>query len=302
MQVFTRVVEARSFTKAAEAMLLSRSSVTTVIQNLEASLGVQLLLRTTRRLNLTIDGEAYYEQCRRILADLEQAEAFLRRGTDRPRGRLRVEIAGSIGRLIVLPALRGFHERYPDVELLIGFGDQSVDFVQDGIDCAIRVGALPSSTLVARRIDTLRSIVCASPEYLARHGEPKTIADLSRHHAVNLASNPGDRPKEWVFTADGGIVSAKLQSRLTVNESSSHVMCGLQGLGLIRPLECLARPYLRSGRLREVLSHLKVPSEPLSVIYPRDRIASPAVRVFVDWIAELFERAPALPRLQMPAA
>jgi LysR family transcriptional regulator for bpeEF and oprC len=301
MQVFTRVVEANSFSKAAQAMRLSPSSVTSVIQNLEESLGVRLLQRTTRQLHVTDDGAVYYERCLHILADLEQAEASVRSATGEPKGRLRVEIAGSIGRQIVLPTLKDFHERFPDVELLIGLGNGNVDLIQDGVDCAIRAGNLQSSRLVARRIGTLKSVVCASPAYLARHGEPTSLDELSRHQAVGIVCERTGRPQEWDFVVEGEMVSVKLNSRLAVNESDGYVMCGLQGLGLIRPLEFLVRPYLKSGRLREVLSHLKAPSVPLFAIYPHSRLVSPAARVFVNWIIELFERSPAFPRQTLAA-
>jgi LysR family transcriptional regulator for bpeEF and oprC len=210
MHVFTRVVEANSFSKAAGTLDFSPASVTIIIQNLEQSLGVQLLQRTTRRLSLTVDGTTYYELCRRILADLEDTEACFRSAAHEPKGRLRVEIAGSIGRLIVLPALHSFYERFPNVELTIALTERHTDLVQEGMDCAIRLGALQSSGLVARRIATLKPIICAAPSYLARHGEPQTLEDLSRHRTVDFTCSRTGRPKEWVFIVEGTLVSPKL--------------------------------------------------------------------------------------------
>ena len=301
MHVFTRVVEASSFRRAARTLNLSPASVTIIIQNLEQSLGVRLLQRTTRQLSLTVDGTTYYELCRRILADLEDTEACFRSAAHAPKGRLRVEIPGSIGRLIVLPALHSFQERFPDVELTIALAEKHTDLIQEGLDCAIRLGTLPSSGLVARKIATLRPVICAAPSYLARHGEPKTIEDLSRHRAVDFTCSRTGRPKEWAFIVDGQLVNLKLDSRLAVNESDGHVMCGLQGLGLIRSLDRLVQPYLRSGRLREVLTHVAAPLEPLSIIHAGDRLASPTVRAFINWIMELFE-CPTLPQLHQHAS
>jgi LysR family transcriptional regulator for bpeEF and oprC len=300
MHVFTRVVEANGFSKAARTLNLSPASVTLIIRNLEEALGVRLLQRTTRRLSLTVDGATYYELCRRILSDLEDTEACFRSAVHEPKGRLRVEMPGSIGRLIVLPALHSFHERFPDVELTIALAEKHTDLVQEGMDCAIRLGALQSSRLVARKIATLRPVICAAPDYLARHGEPRTIEDLSRHRRVDFTCSHTGRPKEWAFIVDGQLASLKLDSRLAVNESDGHLMCGVQGLGLIRSLDRLAQPYLRSGRLREVLTHMSAPPEPLWIVHAGDRPVSPTLRVFINWIMELFE-CPALPQLHQNA-
>nr|MBF0684493.1 LysR family transcriptional regulator [Pseudomonas sp.] len=184
MQVFTRVVDANSFTLAADSLGIPRSTVSSTIQNLERNLKVRLLNRTTRRLSLTPDGAAYYERCQQILADLEDIEASFRDVTRGPSGRLRIDTLPSIGRLILVPALCDFHSRYPDIDLAIGMSDRVVDMVRDAVDCAIRVGELEDSSMVARRIGTFESITCAAPSYLERHGEPQSIEELSKHRAV----------------------------------------------------------------------------------------------------------------------
>src|SRR5476651_933562 len=185
MQVFTRVVDTNSFSRAADTMDMPRASVTTIIQNLEAFLNVRLLQRTTRRLNLTPDGAAYYERCVRILADIEETESSFANTGKGPRGKLRIDMPGSIGRMIVMPQLCEFHTRYPDIELMVGFGDKPVDLIQDGVDCVIRIGFLQDSGLVARRVGMRQSVTVASPHYLQRYGVPNTIEDLERHIAVN---------------------------------------------------------------------------------------------------------------------
>lgn len=162
MQVFTRVVDTNSFSRAADTLNLPRASVTTIIQNLEAHLNVRLLQRTTRRLNLTPDGAAYYERCVRILADIEEAEGSFSHNGKGPHGKLRVDMPDAIGRLIVMPQLCDFHSRYPDIELMMGFGDKPVDLIQEGVDCVIRVGTLQDSSLVVRRIGVFQGVTVAA--------------------------------------------------------------------------------------------------------------------------------------------
>src|SRR6185312_2246151 len=184
MEVFTRVVDANSFTRAAETLGIPRASVTTIIQNLEAYLGVRLMHRTTRRLSLTPDGAAYYERCVRILADVDETESSLQNGSKKPHGKLRVDMPGALGRTIVIPALCEFHHRYPDIDLQLGFSDRPVDLLQEGVDCVIRVGALQDSSLVARRIGLFEHVSCAAPEYIERAGVPASLEDLENHKAV----------------------------------------------------------------------------------------------------------------------
>jgi LysR family transcriptional regulator, regulator for bpeEF and oprC len=296
MRIFTRVVEANSFNKAAEKLSLSRSSVTTIVKNLEAFLGVRLLYRTTRRLNLTVDGAAYYERCQRILADIEETEARFHSAAAQPRGKLRVDMTGAIGRLVVFPNLGEFQKRFPDVDLSIRLSDRIVDLIQEGIDCAIRVGELEDSSLVARRIGSFKWTVCAAPEFIERYGEPKRIEDLSDYRSVGYISCQTGRAKSWEFIVDGETRYIKVPSTLTVNDIDAYVTCGLKGLGLIRPPYCVAQPYLESGQLRELLQTSKAPLAPISIVYPQNRQVSSAVRAFVDWAAELFAEHPLLMR------
>lgn len=294
MQVFTRVVDTNSFTKAAETLSLPRASVTTIIQNLEAFLGVRLMHRTTRRLSLTPDGAAYYERCVRILADVEETEASFQNNNRNPHGKLRIDIPGSIGRLLVIPSLCEFHTRYPDIDLQLGLSDRPVDLLQEGVDCVIRVGALQDSSLVARRIGLFEGTSVASPAYLEKHGEPQTIEDLSHHKAVNYFSSRTGRTLDWAFLIDGKEVEVKMNSVVSVNDADAYVTCGLEGFGLIQPPRFMVLPYLSDGRLKEILPGYKPLPLPISVVYPHSRHLSPKVRVFVDWIAEVFDRCPLL--------
>jgi LysR family transcriptional regulator for bpeEF and oprC len=250
--------------------------------------------RTTRRLSLTPDGAAYYERCVRILADVEETEASFQSGNKKPHGKLRIDMPGSIGRLLVIPSLCEFHTRYPDIDLQLGLTDRPVDLLQEGVDCVVRVGALQDSSLVARRIGLFEGVTCASPDYIKRAGVPASLEDLDNHKAVNYFSSRTGRTLDWAFMVDGNEVEVKMKSIVSVNDADAYVTCGLEGFGLIQPALFMVLPHLRSGQLVEVLPELKPLPMPISAVYPHSRHLSPKVRVFVDWIAELFDRCPLL--------
>jgi LysR family transcriptional regulator for bpeEF and oprC len=294
MQVFMRVVDANSFSRAADHLGLPRATVTTIIQNLEALLQVRLLNRTTRRISLTPDGAAYYEHSARILGEVEETESSFRDVARGPKGRLRIDVPSPIGRLILIPRLCEFHCRYPEVELVIGMGDRQVDLVREAVDCVIRVGELQDSTLVARRIGSIQLISCATPDYLQRYGVPSSIDDLSQHLAVQYFSSRTGRNFDWDFIVDGQPLAVKMNGSISVNDSEAYVACGLQGFGLIQPARFMVLPQLESGALVEVLPQLLPAPMPISVAYLQNRHLSPKVRAFVDWVAELFGSCPLL--------
>jgi len=286
MAAFVRVVEARSFTKAAQSLALPRSSVTTMIKNLETHLGTPLLHRSTRSLSLTDAGARYLQACQAILANIADAENDVTAAIQAPRGRVRVDMPGVVGRAIVVPRLVEFEARYPDVEVVLGLSDRPADLIYEGIDCAIRSGELADSTLVARSLGHLAWVTCASPQYLGRFGEPKSIEALPAHRVVNYLSNATGRPLDWRFRVDGEGVSMALPSRYSVNETEAYLHCGLEGLGLIQLSALAASPYLRSGRLREVLADARCEPVQLSIVYPQAR-ATAAVKAFVLWVLEI---------------
>ncbi|WP_326541883.1 LysR family transcriptional regulator [Pseudorhodoferax sp.] len=294
MQIFARVVDMHSFTKAADSLALPPSRVTRAVKELEAFLGVRLLQRTTRHISLTPDGTLYYDHCRRLLAEIEAVESGFPGSAGRPRGRLRVDMTLSLARLVVLPAVPDFQARFPDVELTLTVSDRTVELVQEGIDCVIRAGEPEdSTTLVARRIGAFDWITCASPAYLARHGTPASLEDLARHHAVGYLSSRTARTLEWHFVVDGEDRCIRMREQLIVNDTDAYVASALEGLGLIRAGSYMVRDHLRSGRLLRVLADVAAPAAPLSVLYPRNRHLSPTVRAFVDWVAELVRKAQA---------
>lgn len=292
MQIFARVVEMHSFSRAADSLTLPPSRVTRAVKELEAFLGVRLLQRTTRHISLTPDGTLYYDNCRKLLSDLEAVESAFPGSAGRPRGRLRVDMTLSLARLVVLPSIKDFQSRFPDVELTLTAADRTVELVQEGIDCVIRAGTPEDSpTLVAKRIGAFEWVTCASPEYLATYGIPQTLEDLADHHAVGYLSSRTARSMEWNFVVDGESRSIRMRERLIVNDTDAYVTGGLQGLGIVRPGSYMVLDHLRSGRLRRVLCNYAAPLVPLSAIYPKNRHLSPTVRAFVDWIAEVVGKA-----------
>jgi LysR family transcriptional regulator for bpeEF and oprC len=288
MATFVRIVETRSFTRAAESLGVPRSSVTTTLKQLEAHLGTPLLRRSTRSLNLTEPGALYYERCRSILADIAATEGEIASSAAAPKGRVRVDMPGALARAVLVPRLTEFERQYPDIELILGLSDRPADLIYDGIDCAIRSGEPSDSALVARRIGLLQWITCASPLYLKTHGEPRSVQDLSAHLAVNYLSGTTGRPLDWRFNVDGEAVCVPMASRFSVNETEAYIHCALEGLGMVQLSELIVKPYLATGRLKEVLAHQRTKPMPVSIVYPYSRQTSAAVQCFVGWVADIF--------------
>lgn len=295
MQVFMGVVDANSFSRAADNLGLPRATVTTTIQSLENLLKVRLLNRTTRSVSLTPDGAAYYERCARILAELEETESAFRDVAQRPQGRLRIDVPSTIGRQILIPRLCDFRQRYPDIELVIGMGDRPVDLVQEAVDCVIRGGELMDSTLVARRIGSLSFITCAAPSYLQRFGQPQSLEDLQQNHqAVHYFSSRTGRVIDWDYMIDGVRTEVKVKGTVSVNDAEGYMALALQGFGLVQAARFMALPHIEKGELVEILPQWKPADLPISVLYPQNRHLSPKVRAFADWAAELFANCPLL--------
>lgn len=289
MLVFTKVIEANSFSGAADALNMPRSSVTTTIQALEAHLKVRLINRTTRRISLTPDGAVFYERCSHILAEVEDTESALSVSTP-ARGKLKVEMPGSIGRHVVVSGLHDFHARYPDIDLMLGVSDKAVDLIQESVDCAIRIGPLRDSTLVARRVGMSEVVTVASPEYLRRNRALHVLADLDRHIAVNYLPSRNNRLVAMDFVVDGKPVEVSIRSKLAVNDGDTYLQCGLRGLGIIQVPHFLAFAHLQSGALVEVLARWRPMPLPVFAVFPRHRHVSPQVRAFIDWVTERFEQ------------
>ena len=291
MQVFLRVVESRSFVRAAENLGLPASSVTGIIKRLEKHLQTRLLNRSTRNLSLTPEGERYFHRCREILDLIDDTEASLQGPSERPQGRLRVDMPGGIAHAVILPQLRQFQQRYPDIYLMIGVNDRQVDLIQEGVDCVIRTGSLEDSALVARRLGELRWITCAAPSYLAEHGVPEVLEDLPRHRAIHYFSSTTRRGSDLHFIEDGVHIAVPVPGTAAVNETGLYIRLGVDGHGLMQLAEILVREHLQAGSLVEVLAGKRPAPVPVSLLYPHHRFLSPAMRAFTDWMTELFSNA-----------
>ncbi|MDE1145485.1 MAG: LysR family transcriptional regulator [Azospirillaceae bacterium] len=286
MRVFTRIVERRSFTAAADDLGMPRATVTHTLQQLEGRLGARLLNRTTRHVSPTLDGEAFYQRCLRLLADVEEAEAAFRPAD--PKGLLRVDVHGKLARHFLFPSLPDFLARHPGLELHISEGDRLVDLVREGVDCVLRVGEPRDSGLIARRVAQLPQVTVASPAYLERHGVPATLAALEGHRAVNFISSVTGRALPFEFLVGEEMRLVTLPGTVSVTAAESFVAAARAGLGLIQTPSYHLAPDLAAGTLVNVLPGYPPPSLPVSVLYPHNRQLSPRVRVFVDWVAGCF--------------
>lgn len=297
MRVFVRVVEAGNFTRAADSLDLPKGTVTKHIQALEARVRVKLLNRTTRRVTVTPDGAAYYERAARLLNDFDDLEASMVNTQTAPSGRLRLDVGSSMARLIIIPALPRFCERYPDIQIDLGVGDRLVDLISDNVDCVIRGGELSDQSLVARRIGSLNWVTVASPDYLRRHGMPQHPHDLeSGHQIVGFFSGHTRRMYPLEFMRGEESIEIAGNYRLAANDSNAYTAAVLAGFGVAQVVTAIAQPLLESGELVEVLPGWTQPPLPVHVVYPPNRHLSAKVRAFVDWVADLFASNPLLQR------
>lgn len=288
MRVYARIVELGSFTAAAGDMELPRATVTHAIGELERRLGTQLLQRTTRRVRTTGDGEAYYAHCRRLLADVDEMESSLRDANRQPKGRLRVNLPTTLARVAVIPALPEFFARYPEIELELSTDDRFVDLLQEGVDCVLRAGELPDSSLVGRRVALMPQATVASAAYLRRHGRPDSLAALQQGHlAVNWRSPVSRRTESLEFMVNRRRREVQLPGQVSVSGVEAYIACCEAGLGLAQFPRYRITADLAKGRLLEVLPECPPPPLPLSVLYPPQRHLPQRLRVFVDWLAEL---------------
>ncbi|CAI0878586.1 D-malate degradation protein R [Serratia entomophila] len=286
MRLFTRVVEQRSFTQAAQDLSLPRSTVTDAIKQLEARLGVRLLQRTTRHVSPTLDGEAYYQRCLAILADIEDAEMAF--AGARPRGLLRVEVHGTLARHFLLPALPDFLAQYPDIELYMSEGDRLVDALREGIDCVVRVGKLRDSDMVARRLGELEEITCAAPAYLQRFGTPHSLEDLQGHRMVGFRSSATGALVPLEFNVNGQPLTLALPATVSVSAAESLVAAARMGLGIIQVPHYHLHDDLAAGKLVPLLPQFPSTPMPVSLLYPHSRQLSARVRIFIDWFSKIF--------------
>lgn len=292
MQAFVRVVEAGSFTKAAQTLNLSRTTVTQLVQQLEARLRVKLLNRTTRKVNVTEDGAVYYDRIVRVLAELDDIDDNLPSASASPRGQLRVDVPSPLATMVLVPALPQFHARYPEIQFDMGASDRKVDLIGDKVDCVVRGGEIADQSLMARRVGELQLAVYAAPSYLKRVGTPTHPSELqdSRHRIVKF---------RWTGSVNGfpyamrnGAENLTIQGRhvLAIDDGNAYLAAGVAGLGVLWLPAYMAKGHVETGELVPLFMDWHIDPMPLYVAFPPNRHVSRKLRVFIDWIVELLEQ------------
>lgn len=291
MQVFVRVVEHGSFRKAADALGISPASATAAIARLEKQLRVRLLHRTTRRLSVTEEGQSYYCSCVRILGDIAEAEDALSGVRLVPRGRLRISVPQSFVSDVFFPALKEFIDLYPQLDVEVVLGDRAVNLVEEGIDCAIRGVEIPSdSGLVVRALSAIHWLTCASPAYLAQHGTPTRIEDLSAHNCIRFISPSTGRPRDWMFVNDGTSLAIVPGGNLRMTSFDAVRDVARVGAGIAQMPDALGYTAVLKGELVPVLAEWVAPAPTLMLVYPGNRYLPAKVRIFGDFMAAKFPK------------
>lgn len=300
MQAFARVVETGSFTKSAETLQTNKTRVTQLVQQLETHLRVKLLHRTTRKINVTADGAAYYERVVRLLADLDDAETSLSAASSAPRGRLRVDVPAPLACLVLVPALPDFHARYPEIDLDLGVSDRKVDMIDENVDCVLRGGELTDTSLRARHLADLLLGVYAAPGYLARAGMPVCPQELDDGSHVLIGYRSSRTGLPLIHTLSRGDEQVRVHGRrlLTVDDGNAYLAAGMAGLGALWLPKYMARAPLVRGELVPLFEDWQLDPMPLYLAFPPSRHVSRKLRVFIDWVVELMARH--APEIQLP--
>jgi DNA-binding transcriptional LysR family regulator len=287
MQVFVRVAEQGSFTRAAESLGLLKATASVAVRELENSLGTRLLHRTTRKVQMTLDGQLYYERCKELLSELDNLQTMFQQSGESLRGRLRVDMPSGIARLYVIPRLPEFLQVHPHIELELSSTDRLVDPIQEGFDCVLRAGAPRDPQLIARPLGRLILINCASVDYLRRRGTPRTLADLAEHDLIHYVSRLGSKSEGFEYPQSGEYRTLAMSGPLVVNNSDAYNAACLAGLGMIQAPEIGVREHVARGVLVELLPRYRPEPMSLSLLYAHRRNLPKRVRVFMDWVAEI---------------
>lgn len=289
MQAFARVVEAGSFTKAAETLHMSKTTVTQLVQQLEARLRVKLLNRTTRKVNVTADGAVYYERVLRLLADMDDAETSLSGASTLPKGRLRVDVPSPLASMILIPALPAFYLRYPDIQIDMGVSDRIVDMIDENVDCVVRGGELTDQSLMARRVGDLQLGVFAAPSYLARFGMPMHPRELEDSHHRIVGFLWARTGKAVPYAIRNNVESIQIKGRyaLAVDDGNAYLAAGVAGLGVLWLPKYMSRTFEARGELVPLFENWSLNPMPIYVAFPPNRHISIKLRVFIDWVVEL---------------
>ncbi len=297
LRVFVRIADAGTFSRAADSLNMPRPTVTKLVQELEAHLDVKLLQRTTRRVTVTAEGIAYYERAVRLIDEVEDMDAAVAHTRVQPRGRLRIDIGSSLANLILIPALPDFRARSPDIQIYLGVSDRPVDLIEEGVDCVIRAGTLPDTSLVARRIAEFDYVTCASPAYLATHSVPTHPHQLEHGHClIRYFSPQTGKPRPLLFHRGGEALEINRGTTMAVNESTARLTALVAGLGISQTYRFMARPHIERGALVPLLQEWDRPRHEVRLLYPSNKHLQAKLKVFVDWVSETFAPFDCRPR------
>jgi LysR family transcriptional regulator, regulator for bpeEF and oprC len=288
---FIRVAETGSFSRAADSLNMPKATVSKLIKELEGHVGARLLQRTTRRVSVTADGNAYYDRTARLIRELEDADQRFSAGHVLPKGRIRIDVIGTLARLFIIPALPEFFARYPDLQIDFGISDKSADLIGDTIDCVIRGGSTSDLSMVARLLGTTSWTTCATPGYLEKYGRPIHPNDLLLNHRIIGFHSPNSgRPMPSRFMKNNEVIEIDGPYSVSVNDGAARAVAGLTGIGILQTFSYVIKDQIANGSLVPILEDWSQPPYPFHVIYPQNRALSRRVRVFIDWVVELFDR------------
>lgn len=289
MQTFIRVVDAGTFTRAADILNVPKSTVTRLVQMLEKEVGVKLLHRTTRQLTVTQEGALYYEGAVRLLDQIGQLDASVVSATRAPKGKIRIDVSGAIAYKLILPALPTFFTQYPAVQIDLSVGNRAIDLISESVDCVVRLGPLLNDFLIARPLGTLQMVTCASSDYLARHGMPSHPSDLEKNHTlIQIASPRSGRSFIDELQRDREKVTLAGSHQISVNDSTAALISALAGLGVVTTYDFLISEHLATGLLQRLFPDWEGELVPAHIAYPANRHLAHKVRVFIDWVMALF--------------
>lgn len=291
IQTFIHVAEFSSFTKAAQHLNQPKGSVSMAITQLENHIGTRLLHRTTRRVQMTQDGQMFYERCKTLLAEAEEVETMFQHDPALISGRLRVDMPTAVAKNFVIPRLPEFLQAHPLIELELSSTERFVDLIAEGFDCVLRVATLNDSTLIARPIGQLVLINCASAAYLKTHGTPQTLSDLSTHTIVHYDNVFGAHKATFDYESNNEIQTLKMRAKITVNNGEAYATAALAGFGIIQTPRIAVQNQLDNGTLVEILPNLRAAPKPIAIVYPSRRNVARRVLVFMDWLQKILIEA-----------
>ncbi|MFC4314855.1 LysR family transcriptional regulator [Steroidobacter flavus] len=289
LQIFVRVAELASYTRAAESLGMPKASMSTAVQQLESEFGTQLLHRTTRKVQMTLDGRACYERCKDLLADMDELRSMFQQGPQALRGRLRVDMPTGVARTTVIPRLPEFLRQHPRIEIELSCTDRKVDLVREGFDCVMRVGTLEDSSLIVRPLGAFAIANCASPDYVRRYGMPRSVEDLANHQLIHYVGTLGAKSMGFEYHDGVAYRTVDMPGAITVNSAEAYQEACLAGLGIVQAPVSGVRHLIERGLLVEVAPALRAEPMPVSLLYAQRRNLSQRVQVFMSWVAELMK-------------